>query len=273
MERRSYLAGLVGIGGMTTLAGCSELPDIGGVGGGIDTSAESIPGEGQSAQQFIKTHTAALAAAGSFQSELSLSRMRGEEATSSGFTYRIGADRAFSRSEQQQQVNVRYTAGGVTYQQVKASVDAPASEAQYAMEEEPYEQLVPVNQQRGMHGSVLFPFIVSYYKTGEEMFDGDSVTVYRAVEEEGKSGVRNASRASDATVDSFEGKMSVDSDEIVRVKDLAYKLSKDSSSLETDLSLEITGVGETSVEEPSWIGRAKQQQQEVATETPTPGGE
>lgn len=252
------LIGVFGIGFLVVLAGCT-----GGVPGFGDT--QQVPADGQSVDEFKQAHADALNEQGSYVAEMSVTQENNQQSQTQEFAYVVDSaqDRALMNVEQQGQAVSVFTAGETTYMQQMVGED----EAQYMVGSEPYEDglVQQVNTTQSTMSDVVLLFgDTSYESTGTEMFDGDEMTVFEADEEAGSAAVVEGlgEEAGDVDVESFSSTMYVDADGIVRFITVEYDVRAGEQQISSAIEVKITGVGETSLDEPGWVEDAVQAQEQ-----------
>lgn len=261
--RRTLVATIVAVA-LVTLAGCGAMDD------GATPTAEPesddpdemeiqtpeptpeplVGADGSvDAAELRGAHERTLRDAGSFTATMSVTIERDGERASVDRETQLDLDAA----EATESVTAygtetdRYTVENRTYVRAQAG-----DQTVYDVAERPYEgDVQPIRPEAAMQTDAIGSLFaeVQFDEVSEERHDGVSVTVLEA------DGVETWEPPGydPANVTEFEVRALVDDDGIVRSLEIRLVELDDGSEVDVEIAIELTGIGETQVEEPPWV--------------------
>jgi len=154
-------------------------------------------------------------------------------------------DRTLSSDRGTQSVSaVVYTDGDTSYRRQNAS-----GNVSYDVQEGGYSgagSTTPVNTTDFDQNYTSFVDEFGWEHNGTDTVDGVTVTSYTTVQNGTSAGIRNAS-----------GRMLIDSDGVIRELTLSYTFIDAGSPTTIELSIVLSDLGSTTVEEPDWVSDAQ----------------
>lgn len=268
---------VVAVAALAILAGCT-----GGNGPGTATPANNstaTPADGQSIEpvaelnaSYLNNNTeAAVEDGGSYTSEtayyLYVNTTRGESESWTNSTQRVDfesdqgareATQAFLGDQPTTTTQNVYTANGTTYQRLNSSLGMS-----YDVQTGDGGTVRPVNLTSFQQNYTFLTSSFAYEANGTETVDGTTTVRYSSTNLTDDSYFVSSE---DATVSDASSTLYVDDDGVVRRASISYNVTATTGSSATDLTISLTDIGSTTVEEPDWIDDARDS---AATETPS----
>lgn len=248
---------------LAVVAGCSGLP-----GGSEAATAYTGPDEALNLTQLHQDNADAIERAGSYT--LVTNYTIGNETTTSivangTLWVDVAADRGRSTQFTKfigEQRTARYTDGNTTWQR---SVQDPSGEAavRYREAAAPYEgEVQPIDTDTTGNANE-FSDAVAWERAEVYTEDGTSLTRYETSEVANQSALPTFGPAQNASVASIDGTLVVTADGVIREYELDFSIEQDDGdggrrTVVYHLGYAISAVGDTVVEEPDWLSKAKQ---------------
>lgn len=239
----------VAVAALLVVAGCSALPGSGGSG----AADGEYPEASALNSSQIDTHAAALDGTSftlSVQSNLSGS----QGSLESGSETRVDAsdDQYLQRSTSAFGNSTLYTADDTSYRRSESGGQTSVTQVEES-----------VNATAARRGSQVYrQFVsenISYERAGTETFDGADVMRYEAEGVDAISEDLRESTGENTTITSFSATLLLDGDGVIRQFRLSYVAEQNDQTVDLMLVANVTGVGETDVEEPAWVANATTQ--------------
>lgn len=144
---------------------------------------------------------------------------------------------------------VVYTDGDTSYQE---RIDE-MGEVSYSSSEDPYSFISGVNVTHYEESYENLVEGLAWENTGDEGFNGVGVTRYEV------GGVDNKTKlfGENSTVESVSGTMLIDEQGLVHQLNFSTTYELDGETVSGEVNWTLSAVGETTVEEPDWLGKAK----------------
>jgi hypothetical protein len=267
---------VVAVAALAVLAGCT-----GGNGPGTATPANNstaTPADGQSIEpvaeldaSYLNNNTeAAVEDGGSYTSEtayyLYLNTTRGESESWANSTQRVDfesgqgareAAQTFLGDQPTTTTQSVYTANGTTYQRLNNSLGVS-----YDLQTGDGGTVRPVNLTSFQGNYTFLTSSFAYEANGTETVDGTTTVRYSSTNLTDDSYFVSSE---DATVSDASSTLYVD-DGVVRRASISYNVTATTGSSATDLTISLTDIGSTTVQEPDWVDDARDS---AATETPS----
>jgi len=289
-RRRTHLA-VVAVVSLVLLAGCGGF--LGGGGSGdteqtaVTEAATSTPADengpapgtaGLSDSALEESHTAALAAQSfttSLSFELASERNGTERSVFVNRTVEVDRENQRLRSvgelvqaDGDSLTTTTYTAGEETGEHRVLKQDGE-SRTEYRYDTEPYDGAVqPVNESEVVDRALLRAIgtDINWTYAGTETVDGETVSRFEASGIENVSGFSAGAAATDGDVgsnvsadanDTATATVLVDDDGVVRQFEYTLVTEQDGVPVRVSLTVDVTAIGQTTVEEPSWLDEAR----------------
>lgn len=286
MHRRRTSLGVVAVVSLIFLAGCGGFLGGGPSGEPTETVTSTpvdengpAPGtEGLDGTALVESHTATLAEQ-SFTTSLSFELASERNGTErSVFVNRsVAVDRDSGRvrsvgelvqADGDSLTTTTYTADGETAEERVLSQDGE-TRTEYRYDTEPYDgDVQPVNESEVVDRALLRAIgtDIDWTYAGTDTVDGETVARFEASGVENVSGFSAGDAATDGDVgsnvsadsnDTVEAAVLVDGDGVVRQFEYTLVTEQDGVPVRLSLTVDVTGVGQTTVDEPSWLDEAR----------------
>lgn len=250
----------IAVGFVVVLAGCSSVPFVGDSG----TQQQELADDVKSSHQDALEESGSYSVSYTFEQTQAQNGQERSNTVNGSYAVNLDDGKALQTVQTSRANTARYTSGGTTYTQLKVNESMPAEDAVYQAASEPYNgSSGAVNTTQATGIQFLLTDNITYESAGTETYDGTDVTVFEADAESSSKAIKNEIEAQggaqEVSIKDFSATLYLDSDGVVRYHSWSFSAQISQATVTYDVELDVTSVGDTTVEDPGWLTSAKQQ--------------